>query len=40
MNLMETLEAYNLNDYSYKFGTDKESHHSYISGFYESAFGK
>jgi spermidine synthase len=40
MNLMETLEANNLNDYSYKFGTDKESHHSYISGFYESAFGK
>ena len=40
MNLIEILEANNLNDYSYKFGTDKESHHSYISGFYESAFAK
>ena len=40
INLIEILEENNLNDYSYKFGTDKESHHSYISGFYESAFAK
>ena len=38
-SLLDILDAQGLNDYSYQsFGTDKDSHHSYISGFYNDAF--
>lgn len=40
MNLKEILEKNNLNDYSYTYGTDKETVHSYVSSFYEEAFSK
>lgn len=40
MNLKEILEKNNLNDYSYTYGTDKETVHCYVSNFYEQAFAK
>lgn len=40
-DLIDVLHAQGLNDFSYKsFGTDKESTHSYISGFYNDEFRK
>lgn len=41
MNLTEVLEAEGLNDFTYKGrGTDKNTHHSFVSGFYEKEFEK
>lgn len=38
MTLDEILKYYNLNDYSYTFGTDKETVHCYVSKIYEDIF--
>lgn len=35
MNLKNILQKYNLDDTSYTFGTDKNTTHDYIEGFYE-----
>lgn len=35
MNLKQILTIYNLNDYTHSFGTDKDTLHDYIDGFYE-----